>query len=716
MEKEKMNTKMKGKAKGKAIIGIALIISICAMMMLIAGFFGMVGIASAHQLQNPNFESEGGWSTNTGGYGKVDLKDADSYEGSYSGFVGASKRGCSYAKLYQTITFPTDATKLVFYARWWKNYWGCLPWVEINGEIACRGDHSFGRRSQNWKRIEVDVSKWSGSEVELAIVYHDNKQNNTKWCHMWDHWAWIRVDGFKVVRDADTTPLAITITSVGSDQIPPYKTTDSTPNIKFTTDENAWCRISLSDESYDAMTVNCGSGEGTTTHTCTSPDVGFPGSKTIYLACKDANGNKHTAATNENVEFRLKPMTYYVAPDGDNSYHGNETHPWRTIQKAADTLIVGDTVYIKEGTYNEQVIPQNSGSPGNYITYTAYPGHTVTIDGDGISFSNWRGLFETNDKSYIKISGLRIINSEYFGISVRDWGVNIAHNFIIENNYIHNCQASGIHIYGEKSTVTNVIIDNNEVSEICMNMDQEGITLSSVDTFEVKNNHVHHSYKEGIDAKVGCSNGKIYKNHVHDLIRLGIYVDASDQDAHNIDIYQNVVHDSSEGIGLATEAGGSLENIRIYNNIVYNNGNGFSIHGYAVAGSHLKKNIKVISNTFYNNLLAVQITDACENFENFVIKNNIFSGEDWGMINFLYFLETDVTIEHNLFDAASGIYGSDFVIGDPKSVNPTEADFHLQEDSPAIDCGSFIDAPSDDYDGNPRPQGAGYDIGAYEAE
>ena len=68
--------------------------------------------------------------------------------------------------------------------------------------------------------------------------------------------------------------------------------------------------------------------------------------------------------------------TYYVAPNGSDANPGTEAQPWCTIQKAAATLIAGDTAYVKAGTYNEKVVPQNSGSPGNYITYTAYPGHT----------------------------------------------------------------------------------------------------------------------------------------------------------------------------------------------------------------------------------------------------------------------------------------------------------------------------------------------------
>jgi hypothetical protein len=42
------------------------------------------------------------------------------------------------------------------------------------------------------------------------------------------------------------------------------------------------------------------------------------------------------------------------------------------------------------------------------------------------------------------------------------------------------------------------------------------------------------------------------------------------------------------------------------------------------------------------------------------------------------------------------------------------ADFHLQAGSPAIDKAYAAIAPAIDYDGILRPQGAGYDIGAYE--
>ncbi len=84
--------------------------------------------------------------------------------------------------------------------------------------------------------------------------------------------------------------------------------------------------------------------------------------------------------------------TYYVAknnPSGcSDSWSGTESRPWCTIQKAADTLVAGDTVYVKEGIYREAVRPKNSGTKEKPINYLAYPGDSVIISGAD-EINNW---------------------------------------------------------------------------------------------------------------------------------------------------------------------------------------------------------------------------------------------------------------------------------------------------------------------------------------
>ena len=48
--------------------------------------------------------------------------------------------------------------------------------------------------------------------------------------------------------------------------------------------------------------------------------------------------------------------TYYVSTTGSDSNPGTQSQPWRTVQKAVDTVQAGDTVFIAAGTYVEKVV------------------------------------------------------------------------------------------------------------------------------------------------------------------------------------------------------------------------------------------------------------------------------------------------------------------------------------------------------------------------
>jgi parallel beta-helix repeat protein len=413
-------------------------------------------------------------------------------------------------------------------------------------------------------------------------------------------------------------------------------------------------------------------------------------------------------------------MVYFVAPTGNDSNPGTEGLPWRTIQKAAHTLVAGDTVYIKAGTYPERVEPQHSGTADNHIVYAAYPGHTVTIDGTSVVVPQWSGLFDITEKQYIRVSGLRIRNA---GPNVEVAGILVdgSSHIIVEHNHVYNTSSSGIGVWDSYD----VIIDNNEVERACYNGSNESISVGGTDTFEVRHNHVHHSRKEGICPKDGSSNGRVFANDVHHTEAVGIYIDAWDKHTHDIEVYNNVVHDvAANGFSVASEQGGLLENVRIYNNIAYNN-KWVGLHLFeCCAAQHPVRNVQIVNNTFYRNgweQWGGGILLENPQAEDVVIRNNISSQN----LSFQIAVDARVSgeshaVDHNLIDGYRGgeeegeTFGDAYVEGDPLFVDAAGADFHLREDSPAIDRGSPVAAPATDFDGQSRPHGAAYDIGADE--
>lgn len=425
----------------------------------------------------------------------------------------------------------------------------------------------------------------------------------------------------------------------------------------------------------------------------------------------------------------VQGSTYYVSLNGDDSNAGSEVQPWRTIQKAAETLIAGDVVFIKSGIYEESITVQNSGNIDNYILYTAYPGDEVTIDCQNVPLPDWEsGIFTLEDVSYIEIKRLTIKNA---GPNPNNSGIYVdgCSNIIIEDNYVYNTVSSGIGIWNS----ADITIASNEVELACNDGEQECITVAVTDGFEIIYNHIHDGGPgtnggEGIDVKDGSRNGIVRGNYLHDIQseRTGIYLESWDKHTYNIEVFQNLVHDCGAGISLASEMGGLLEGVNIYNNIVYNNrSNGLEIGNWGVVGVESRpiKNIKFINNTAYKNGsdvwgagIYIENPDAID----IVVRNNIFSQNVIAQIaHEVDAVGQNIVVDHNLIDGFRGeldeeIYGNDYIEEDAGFFNTSAADFHLTENSPAINSGSSEDAPEKDFDNNLRPFGDEYDIGAYE--
>jgi hypothetical protein len=371
---------------------------------------------------------------------------------------------------------------------------------------------------------------------------------------------------------------------------------------------------------------------------------------------------------------------YFVSTSGNDNNPGTQSQPWRTIQKAANTLVAGKTVFIMPGTYKEKFAPKNSGSSGAYITYTAEPG-TVILDGSGLSMSTdaaGDGLVQILGKSYIKVQNLSLKNASVNGVNISDNSSGVRSKYIeITSLTIQNCTKVGIRARNSDNLLindnkinhilyssgigiwrsTNVIVDFNTITNAhyyheCQGAHDEALTISNTRNFEVSNNTLDNteappsgfcdwSEKLGIDVKESSQNGLVHHNTVRNMNAGGIYVDGwkagsnGTESLNNIDIYNNRVSNGGGIVVGCEQPEGVVEYIKIYNNLVLNASfSGIQVRG--AWGDGLRKNISIYHNTIYGALpsggnggAGIYVTTANLGSNNgdapVIIRNNISS-------------------------------------------------------------------------------------------
>jgi parallel beta-helix repeat protein len=449
--------------------------------------------------------------------------------------------------------------------------------------------------------------------------------------------------------------------------------------------------------------------------------------------------------------------TYYVDKNGNNNNAGSETFPWLTIQKAAVMAKSGDVVYIKNGIYVEKVAIQNSGTSGNMITFKAYPGHAVIIDGTGNA--GWHGVVSLHGKRYVKLENLEIRNNrigwgvliehekgnnqkasaniELSGLNVHHTGgepIQVrgnAHNIVIKSCSVHDAaKPSGIDIYqwdgGRPRHVTvtgctaynfpkfagiaseqadDLIIEKNVIyaSEL-------GLDIGSGDRNILRKNTIY-DCKNGI-ALSSNEDTEIYGNVIRDIYDEAIYnyYWSAHGEAHARNKWHgNMISNAGFGIYESNQkstAGGvgPTSDHQYFNNLFHNVGT----HGSYRAPFYFKgvTGIKFYNNTVYmnNGYGAIELL---ENAAGADIRNNIFSVS--GRVDSIKMDGSslpgsiiDYNCYHNRSGSATGP-GNHSIFSDPRFSNPINNDFRLLNGSPCIDAGASSGTiPSEDILGKKR--------------
>lgn len=428
-----------------------------------------------------------------------------------------------------------------------------------------------------------------------------------------------------------------------------------------------------------------------------------------------------------------RAASYYVSTTGDDANNGSQSTPWKTIQKAADTMVAGDTVSILPGNYStERVKITKSGASGSPITYQA----------QGIVTS--KGFTVT--ASFINIRGFEIsVNTDQLteGVGIHSTG----NNNIIENNKFHDCAWGGINISGNSDRS---IVRNNYFYHVS----QWGIQVAGTNHL-VENNEVVSTiqYFPGLaspawvdaDGMRFFGSGHIFRgNSIHDIVYDGTLVRTAHIDcfqtwggnghtvASNVLFERNfcsvpVAGPERAAVGKAFMIQGDapgaytepVVNITIRNNVLISVGGIFTEY---IDHLVVENNTVIgVLNPLPGAGFGVVLNSNCSNA---VVKNNIFQDVGMGAYtsNYIRGGGTNLSAGYNDVFMSNGTnpvgspYPNDLWKVVPQFVNPAANDYHLKSTSPCINKGATLSDVTIDYDGIPRPQppGGSYDIGAYE--
>jgi len=196
--------------------------------------------------------------------------------------------------------------------------------------------------------------------------------------------------------------------------------------------------------------------------------------------------NAFSQRADKQYAVKLSLLTIIVDPNGSGNL--------RTIKDAVIQAGPGQTILVKNGTYNRKLDFRTSGTARYPITLKAYNGHKPVLDFSNSPDENPRVEI---DADYITIEGLEIRNG-WDGVKIH------GDNNIVLNNFIHDNDYQGVLIVN----AGNNIIENNTIS-------RNGIKPGTC-IFDGASSprHCHGIYISNYECKGGCDGNVIRGNHI----------------------------------------------------------------------------------------------------------------------------------------------------------------------------------------------------------
>lgn len=345
--------------------------------------------------------------------------------------------------------------------------------------------------------------------------------------------------------------------------------------------------------------------------------------------------------------------SYYVSLSGSDTNPGTESQPWETIQKAADTLLEGESAYILEGEYDERVNITNSGIILEAVGNVIMRGFSVSGNSNSIIG------FEITDPS-------------------NDAGLQIEGNYnLLTENEIYHMKQDGIWFFGDGN-----IFRGNYIHDI---LEPSIPGDPHVDCFQSWGPATNIVFEGNLCLHTRTSGS----NQI-------LMLESQNSPVYNLTFSNNIFVMDDPGYSPMNfhrkEGQNSITNIKIINNnFIHRKGIGqYAIRLVLIDNVTIQNNLFIDYGTEYDPYIKLEGSNT-----NITIGYNAVYKTD-GVAPF------------------GGPYEKDLWMINPKLEDFQNLKFSILRGSPLIDTGMTIESISVDFEMNRRPLGNGFDIGAIE--
>jgi hypothetical protein len=395
---------------------------------------------------------------------------------------------------------------------------------------------------------------------------------------------------------------------------------------------------------------------------------------------------------------------YFVRTSGRNSNAGTSpSSAWQTVAYAASRMQPGDTVYVGAGYYSGQLYLQHrGGTEGSYLRFVADTDGARTGDAgtvqlyasgstlylENVPYAQFQGFTISNS------SGTLVFNSNSLAVRMTDCTLSTAGTALHAQNgggwVVDGCSISSsgghaVYMAGGALVMTDSTVMRTGSSSSAVHLTNQGtltidgcslnagndIIYSAGGTITITDTTLANARRNGLFLSNQTSM-TMDRCTIKDVATRFMYLDAG-----TITL-TNCVMDGSNETGIQTMNQTRLSVVQCTINDTVDEG--------------------IISNgttVVYNTIFANIGKEAMER------DNGSFTAAS----NLVY----------RIGDEVSKDFASSEITGDPLFVDPSAGEFGLQEGSPARNAGRDCSAyTSLDRSGDARPQGSGWDIGAYE--